>query len=170
MKVLASLTTLALAGTAVAQGAPQLPPCAQDCATGFLDAGIGDCGRGDVKCICSNGEFLDQIACCLVGVCSSEDQTKAVEFALQLCRGFDVNDLPSSVTCATAAPSTDTTAAPTATDDDAAPTTDAPTTSAPTSADAAATTETSSNLGPRPTAAAAGLGAIGGIMAAVALL
>ncbi|KAL2267421.1 hypothetical protein VTJ83DRAFT_4698 [Remersonia thermophila] len=169
MKVFAALSALALAGTALAQGAGELPTCAQDCATGFLESGIGDCGRNDVACICRNSQFLDDIACCLTSVCDAADQAKAVEFALQLCRGFKVTDLPSTVTCASTASSTGA-AATTSTGDAAATTTAAPTTAAATTDAAPASTDASSNLGPRPTAAAAGLGAIGGIMAAVALL
>jgi hypothetical protein len=80
MKVPAALL-LALAGTAVAQGGGfNLPTCANECATKFLQGGIGDCGR-DVKCICSNETFLGEIACCLTDVCSEEDQKKAVAAA-----------------------------------------------------------------------------------------
>jgi hypothetical protein len=51
-----------------------------NCATGFLQGGIGDCGK-DIECICKNETFLGEIACCLVDACSAEDQKKAVAAA-----------------------------------------------------------------------------------------
>lgn len=79
----------------------------------------------------------------------------------QLCKGAGVTDLPTAVSCTTSAAKT---SSPAAT---AAVTTGAE--SATTTAPSSASSTESSNYGPRPTAAA-GLGAIGGIMAAVALL
>ncbi|KAL2139704.1 hypothetical protein VTI28DRAFT_4837 [Corynascus sepedonium] len=171
MKTIAALS-LALAGVVVAQGGLDLPTCAQSCASSFLSGGIGDCGR-DVKCICSNKEFIDEIACCLAGDCSASDQDKAVSVALNLCKGAGVTDLPSSVTCATAstsAASSTSNAASTTDSASSSGTTAAPTSSGNTASTSSPATQTAEpNLGPRPTAAA-GLGAIGGIIAAVALL
>ncbi|KXX81589.1 GPI anchored CFEM domain protein C [Madurella mycetomatis] len=180
MKVPAILVSLALAGGAVAQ-LDRLPTCARSCATEMLASDIGGCGA-DIECICGNDQFLDDIACCLVDDCDEAAQSTAVSVAISLCSGFGVTDLPTAVTCADASASTTTsgpadtsattTPAPTATDDNTAPT-DTPDDSnddANDSNDDASTDSTESpNYGPRQTAAA-GLGAIGGIIAAVALL
>ncbi|KAK4041391.1 hypothetical protein C8A01DRAFT_45453 [Parachaetomium inaequale] len=166
MKVPVALLSLAFAGAVVAQDGLGLPKCAESCATSFLNGGIGDCGR-DVECICKNKSFLGEIACCLAGDCSADDQTTAVSVAANLCKAFGVTDLPTTVACSTASGTASTTAASAS-----ASATDSGTSSAPTGTAnnaAQSTTSQSTNFGPRPTAAA-GLGAIGGIMAAVALL
>ncbi|KAK3306541.1 uncharacterized protein B0T15DRAFT_492079 [Chaetomium strumarium] len=163
MKVTAALVSLGLASAAFAQQ-QTLPKCAQSCADKFLTGGIGNCGS-DPKCICADKGFLGGIACCLVDVCDAPAQSSAVAFAASLCNGFGVTDLPTAVSCTSTAASTTT---------GSASTTGSGSTSATqtgTGAASAATNSasTSNNLGPRPTAAA-GLGAIGGIVAAVALL
>ncbi|KAK0736105.1 hypothetical protein B0T21DRAFT_366308 [Apiosordaria backusii] len=191
MKYSAALVSLALATSVAAQGLADLPECARDCATQYLRGGIGNCGS-DPECICKNSAFLDSIACCLVGVCNEADQKRAVSVAATLCKAFGVNDLPTAVVCGTLSPSattpvkTSTPAAtggantstpvttPTGTADSTE--TDAPEESSSTTAtgadaqDASTTsTSTSTNFGPRPTVAA-GLGAIGGLAVAFALL
>ncbi|KAK4158084.1 hypothetical protein C8A00DRAFT_28982 [Chaetomidium leptoderma] len=183
MKVPAALLSLALASAVIAQGTPELPTCAQKCADGFLSGGIGNCGN-DPTCICSNKDFLSSISCCLVDACDAPAQSEAMVFASRLCRGFSVTDLPTAVVCAstTGAAATTTSAGSATTKATGAGSTSSP---APTSTGAAATesandstndsssssssSSESTNFGPRPTAAA-GLGAIGGILAAVALL
>jgi hypothetical protein len=174
MKVPAALLSLALASAVVAQGTPELPSCAQQCANQFLVGGIGDCGS-DVKCICANKDFLGSIACCLAGACDQASQDQAVQFALGLCQGVGVTDLPSSVACTTGSASTTAPASEStsgsATGTETSPATTGTGSAASEATGASATSTTSSrNIGPRPTAAAAGLGAIGGIVAAVALL
>ncbi|KAK0666477.1 hypothetical protein QBC41DRAFT_149791 [Cercophora samala] len=198
MKYSAALVSLALATSVAAQGLADLPECARECATQYLRGGIGNCGS-DPECICKNSTFLDSIACCLVDVCNDADQKTAVSVAATLCKAFGVNDLPTAVTCATVSPSATTpvktstrattaantstavtTPAGTATDATDAPSTtetETPEESSATetqtdadSQDASSTSSsTSTNFGARPTVAA-GLGAIGGIAAAFALL
>ncbi|KAK3991003.1 hypothetical protein QBC44DRAFT_324024 [Cladorrhinum sp. PSN332] len=189
MKVPAVLLSLALATSVAAQGSPELPACAQKCADQYLRGGIGNCGT-DPKCICENSSFIDSIACCLVGVCDSPAQTSAVVYASSLCSAFGVTTLPTTVVCATAKPtggaqttakttakteasttaggaSASASAGASASDSESAATTPAPTGGA---SDASPQSSSeSTNFGPRPTAAA-GLGAIGGIVAALALL
>ncbi|KAK4459031.1 hypothetical protein QBC42DRAFT_14552 [Cladorrhinum samala] len=187
MKVPAVLLSLALATAVAAQGNPELPSCAQKCADQYLRGGIGNCGS-DPKCICSNSAFIDSIACCLVGVCDAPAQTSAVVFASSLCRGFGVTTLPTAVNCPTASPTgakttgsgksstTTSDSGPTATGSatnsqaSGSETSAAPTGGASDAAGSSAQSSSqSSNFGPRPTAAA-GLGAVGGIVAALALL
>ncbi|KAK4112059.1 hypothetical protein N656DRAFT_798419 [Canariomyces notabilis] len=172
MKIPAVLLSIALAGSAVAQ-LDGLPSCAQSCANQYLTGGIPGCGTADVQCICGNSGFISGIACCLAGVCDAADQTSAVAFASGICGAAGVS-VPSAVTCTSTTSSSgpaDTSATTTATGTDS--TTSAPpastTTGTATGASNPTSTSQSSNFGPRPTAAA-GLGAIGGIMAAVALL
>ncbi|AEO67114.1 uncharacterized protein THITE_2115931 [Thermothielavioides terrestris NRRL 8126] len=162
MKAPAVLAALSLAGAAVAQ-LDQLPSCAKSCADKFLQGGIGNCGT-DPKCICSDKSFLGSIACCLAGVCDPPSQSSAVSVAISLCSAFQVTDLPTAVSCSTTAPASTTTGAPaTTTTGSSTPTATgsvSPATNAP---------STSTNFGPRATAAA-GLGALGGFVAAVAML
>ncbi|KAK4161566.1 hypothetical protein QBC43DRAFT_268449 [Cladorrhinum sp. PSN259] len=184
MKVPAVLLSLALATSVAAQGSPTLPPCAQKCADQYLKGGIGNCGS-DPKCICENSSFIDSIACCLVGVCDSPAQTSAIVFAVSLCSAFGVTTLPTTVSCSTAKPtgaqtSTKTSATTTAggnspsagasnSGSSSGAATPTPTGSANGGSSPQSSSSQSTNFGPRPTAAA-GLGAIGGIVAAMALL
>ncbi|KAL2256089.1 hypothetical protein VTK26DRAFT_2200 [Humicola hyalothermophila] len=169
MKLPTALFSLALAGAAVAQGIPGLPSCAEGCADQFLQNGIGNCGTNP-KCICENKDFLGSIACCLVGVCDEEAQTSAVAFASSFCRAMQVTDLPTAVSCTTGNAAQTTPATAQTTGGTGAGTAPTPTPTGNADADSQETDASpTSNLGPRPTAAA-GLGAIGGLVAAVALL
>ncbi|CAK7239426.1 MAG: hypothetical protein STHCBS139747_000856 [Sporothrix thermara] len=189
-----SFAILALAGLAAAQFS-QLPTCAQSCANKFLTGGIGNCGS-DAKCICSDKDFLSDIACCLAapGGCAPADQSSAVVFASQLCAAQGVTGLPSVVSCtSTASGSTGTGAAAATTTSSSATASQTSgtaantgstgsATAAPTSAatsagaadsaasgsGAAATPSSTSNPAPRESAGVAGL--VGGVVAALALL
>ncbi|KAK0719459.1 hypothetical protein B0H67DRAFT_573172 [Lasiosphaeris hirsuta] len=173
MKLSATLLSLALATVAVAQ-APSLPTCAQGCANQYLLNGIGDCGT-DPKCICGNADFIVGISCCLAGACEPADQSSAVNFASLFCSGQGVTTLPTTVSCATTSGGTaaaTNSASTTASGSTAAKTTvsSGPSNTGTTAGGAAATTsKLSTNYGPRQTAAPI-MGAIGGIMAAVAML
>ncbi|KAK0746836.1 hypothetical protein B0T18DRAFT_412566 [Schizothecium vesticola] len=157
MKVFASLVTLALAAGAVAQA---IPPCAQSCADPFLTNGIGGCGL-DPGCICGDKSFIDGISCCVLDKCEAADQTSAVVFASVFCSANGVTTLPTTVGCATTgATGLPTTGTAAKTTSSSAP--------PPTGAAVGTTASLSTNYGPRQTAA--GLGAIGGIVAAVAML
>lgn len=155
MKVYATLVSLAMATVAVAQN---LPPCAQQCVNPYLQNGIGSCGS-DAKCICGSQEFITGISCCLADGCNSADQQIAINFAGTFCGGLGVTTLPTTVACATK------TAAPSGSSTGVASTT--PTGSAGAASTASSTK--SGNYGPRQTAAPA-LGAIGGLVAAIAML
>ena len=52
----------------------------------------------DVKCICSNNNFLDGIACCLEDACDEEGKNAAVKYAQQICSAAGV-DVPDEVVC-----------------------------------------------------------------------
>ncbi|KAK1975497.1 hypothetical protein LZ30DRAFT_605506 [Colletotrichum cereale] len=91
---------IALAGLAAAQ--TDLPTCAQSCVTQFTSGNaIAGCSNLDVKCICSNENFLNGIACCLAGACPEADQKTAVKYAQNICTGAGVS-VPDQVICKTA--------------------------------------------------------------------
>ncbi|KAI0109595.1 hypothetical protein GGR51DRAFT_100525 [Nemania sp. FL0031] len=100
---------------ASAQELGGLPDCAKNCLAQFtMGDSIGDCARLDAKCICASDSFISGIACCLVGVCNTDDQKKAVDYARNFCSTQGVTDLPQSVTCASASASSSGTATTTA--------------------------------------------------------
>ncbi|KAI0526125.1 hypothetical protein F5B22DRAFT_269768 [Xylaria bambusicola] len=104
MKLVAIL--LAFASIVVTQDLGNLPDCAKSCLAEYTTGNkIGDCARLDAKCICASDTFISGIACCLAGVCNADEQQQAVDFARSFCSTQGVTDLPQSVTCATASPS-----------------------------------------------------------------
>ncbi|PSR82520.1 hypothetical protein BD289DRAFT_371099 [Coniella lustricola] len=104
-----SVAALALyAGLSVAQYSG-LPTCAQSCASDQFSGGsYAGCGT-DPKCICSNQDFLSNIACCLTGACDEADQSSAIVFATQICSANGVT-VPTVVSCATASAASSTAA------------------------------------------------------------
>ncbi|KAM5355915.1 hypothetical protein ACJ41O_002561 [Fusarium nematophilum] len=86
------------AGLVVAQ-AGKLPSCAQSCVDKYTTGdGIAGCGQLEVKCICSNENFLDGIACCLEDQCDQEGIAAAIKYAGQICSSAGV-DVPDEVVC-----------------------------------------------------------------------
>ncbi|KIN02449.1 hypothetical protein OIDMADRAFT_18318 [Oidiodendron maius Zn] len=111
MKTATLTLAVALATGAVAQ-LGTLPSCATTCLTQYTTGGqIAGCNKIDIKCICSNKDFLSGIACCLASSCSPADQEAAVQYAESLCSTNGVTNLPPSVTCDSTASSTPTSAA-----------------------------------------------------------
>ncbi|CZT01520.1 hypothetical protein WAI453_006962 [Rhynchosporium graminicola] len=173
MKLYLLAAASALTSFVSAQG-DGVPACAQPCVVKFTSGGgssIAGCNRIDVACICSNKSFINDIACCLSDQCSKPEQDKAVTYALALCKANQVQDLPTSVSCNTAAPTATGTGSPTK---PSAPTiTGSPTKSTPTGANAAGATGSgkSSSAFAAPThAAGLGAGVLGGLAAVLALL
>ncbi|KAH8815025.1 hypothetical protein F5884DRAFT_817464 [Xylogone sp. PMI_703] len=102
MKVSVLAVAAALAGSVIGQGVPGLPKCAQSCVVQFTSgSSIGGCAGLDTKCICSSSSFLSDIACCLAGVCSPDDQVAATNYAKTICKTGGVTNLPDAVSCAT---------------------------------------------------------------------
>jgi hypothetical protein len=153
-------------------------PCVSDFTSGSQIAG---CNSVDITCICSNKNFLSDIACCLVNVCSVADQQAATEYAQTLCRTNGVTNLPSAVSCAstatqssTAAPSgstatsgTSTTTTSTSATGSAA--THSTTTSGTATGASSSTPAATKNAGPQ-NVAGVGAGILGGLVAAAALM
>ncbi|PKS10624.1 hypothetical protein jhhlp_002379 [Lomentospora prolificans] len=133
--------TLALAAAALAADTPatSIPPCANDCITGATTGTkIAGCNQGDIKCVCSNSNFLDSIACCLADACDADGLTAAVSFARALCGGAGV-EVPEEVVCKSGDSNTSGDATGTATDSQSSST---PTgTDADSTADSADSTE-----------------------------
>lgn len=77
-----------------------LPTCAQSCVGSSLN--VEGCTGLDVECICSNNDFLVNIACCVAEACPQEGQDKTLEFARGICAtaGVEISD---DVICSTAA-------------------------------------------------------------------
>ncbi|KAL1958795.1 hypothetical protein VTO42DRAFT_3914 [Malbranchea cinnamomea] len=122
-----SAALVGLAALATAQDLSGLPKCAQECAGDSLPA---NCGL-DIECICTEGNFMQDVVCCVAQACSPEDQELAVQFANGICGGAGVTDTPQTAVCATGTASQTGSA------------TSAPT-SAPTSESGASETETES--------------------------
>ncbi|KAH6898648.1 hypothetical protein B0T10DRAFT_473328 [Thelonectria olida] len=95
----ASILSLALvAGFAAAQS-DKIPSCATSCINKYTTGdGIAGCGQLDIKCICSNDDFLNGIACCLKDKCDASGQAAAVKYAQQICSTACVT-VPDEVTC-----------------------------------------------------------------------
>ncbi|KAM0305547.1 hypothetical protein HYE67_008527 [Fusarium culmorum] len=96
---LSVFTSVVLAGLVAAQQ-EKLPKCAQPCVDQYTTGGgVAGCGQLDIKCICSNKNFLSGIACCLEKECDAQGKETAVKYAKQICATAGVTDLPDDVTC-----------------------------------------------------------------------
>ncbi|KAF5973812.1 CFEM domain-containing protein [Fusarium coicis] len=110
---LSVFTSVLLAGLVAAQQ-EKLPKCAQPCVDKYTTGGgVAGCGQLDVKCICSNKNFLSGIACCLEDKCDAAGKETAVKYAKQICSTAGVTDLPDEVTCDKSAASGSATGTPT---------------------------------------------------------
>ncbi|KAJ5536856.1 Cell wall protein TIR3 [Penicillium frequentans] len=125
MKLTQTILALAIASAANAQ-LSSLPTCAQTCATKAIPASCGV----DVACICNNKSFLSDIACCIVGKCTTAEQEDTLKAAKAICSAGGVTDLPSTVACTTGASSTSTSGASATTSDSTSTTTASSTTAA----------------------------------------
>ncbi|KAJ5948451.1 Cell wall protein TIR3 [Penicillium verhagenii] len=103
MKLTQTILALAIVSAANAQ-LSSLPTCAQTCATNAIPASCGV----DVACICDNTSFLSDIACCIVGKCTTEEQEETLKAAKGICAAGGVTNLPSVVACTTGASSSTT--------------------------------------------------------------
>lgn len=77
-------------------------------------------------CICRNSDFIQGVACCVVGVCTQEEGDRAVSIASRLCSSIGA-DVPESIVCDTPNATTTISSSPSNTgsadedEDDAAP-------------------------------------------------
>ncbi|KAK2072389.1 hypothetical protein P8C59_006746 [Phyllachora maydis] len=175
MQLTSTLLSLALVGSAVSQF-QGLPSCATDCADKYLAGGIGDCGT-DPKCICASKDFIADISCCVADTCNKSDQAQAIQFAQQICNANGVS-VPTTAVCTatSAAPAGSTPTAgtkPTGTTPAATPAITSgaaePTQASGSAPSGPAPSGTGNAAGPAATAAPV-MAALGGLLAALALL
>ena len=77
-----------------------LPKCAQDClGDSAAEQAQGGCSAIDIKCLCSNVEYVNVLACCLDTKCSADDQKKTVTFNSGLCQRVNIT-IPNFLGCA----------------------------------------------------------------------
>ncbi|KAK7424927.1 hypothetical protein QQX98_000203 [Neonectria punicea] len=99
-----SIVSLVFVAGLVAGQANEIPSCAAredvtSCITQYTTGdGIAGCGQLDIKCICSNSDFLDGIACCLDDACDDSGKAAAVKYAQQICSSSGVT-VPDEVVC-----------------------------------------------------------------------
>ncbi|KAG9249873.1 uncharacterized protein F5Z01DRAFT_436643 [Emericellopsis atlantica] len=94
-----AVACLVAAGLAAGQGLQDVPKCAAPCIEQATTGNqIGGCGQFDIECICSNDDFLQNIACCLEDKCDASGKAAAVKFAQQICSTVSV-DVPNQVEC-----------------------------------------------------------------------
>ncbi|MCJ1480594.1 hypothetical protein MMC06_000749 [Schaereria dolodes] len=98
----AAVAALAIS-TASAQDLSGLPACAETPAVSAL--GSSGCALTDIKCICEDTSFLDNLAPAVEAVCDASDLQKTLVFAQQLCASVGV-----TLTAPTSGASSDTTA------------------------------------------------------------
>lgn len=46
-----------------------------------------NCGTGDLKCLCSNANFVYGLRDCSKAICSTDDATKVLNYAVSICKG-----------------------------------------------------------------------------------
>lgn len=144
-------------------------PCVQQFTTGSSIAG---CNSLNTNCICSNKDFLSNIACCLLDKCDETGRNDAIAYAKTICATADPPvEVPDEVVCSTASSSgaaAATTSGSTGSSTTGG-TTQAPTTGTTSTPTSAAQTSSSSgaamvNMG------SSGMGLAGGFAAALVLL
>ncbi|KFY29481.1 hypothetical protein V493_02342 [Pseudogymnoascus sp. VKM F-4281 (FW-2241)] len=157
MRTSAVIALAALISVSSAQGG--VPDCAKPCVSQFTTgSSIAGCNPLNTNCICSNQDFLSNIACCLVEACDEAGRTAAISYAKSICATADPPvQVPSEVVCNSAIGGSTTGGA-----------TQPPTTGASTPTSAAPTSSSSGaamvNMG------SGGMGLAGGFAAALVLL
>ncbi|KFY56194.1 hypothetical protein V497_06452 [Pseudogymnoascus sp. VKM F-4516 (FW-969)] len=156
----------------VSSAAGGVPVCAKPCVDQFTTGdAVAGCNKLNTNCICSNKDFLSNIACCLTDKCDDAGKTAAIAYAKVICATGDPPvEVPDEVVCNSASSSKGgaattsgggstggaITAAPTTTGDTSTPTSDAQTSSSSGAA--------MMNMG------SSGMGLAGGFAAALVLL
>ena len=99
MKFLIQAAWIAFSALCSAQ-LQDLPACAKPCA-----ANLPSQCHLDVSCICSDSAWITGISCCISTTCSTSDQQKTLNVAVQLCDTVNVK-LPSAASCPASAGAT----------------------------------------------------------------
>ncbi|KAK7422626.1 hypothetical protein QQZ08_009432 [Neonectria magnoliae] len=178
-----SIISLVFVAGLVAAQADKIPSCAAredvtSCITQYTTGdGIAGCGQLDIKCICSNSDFLDGIACCLDDACDDSGKAAAVRYAQQICSSSGVT-VPDKVVCKDSASSKSASASASAIASSKSASESAAASGASSSVSAATTTVEAAGSGTSSatetvatatvsTDAAAGLSSVGGLLGAV---
>ncbi|KFZ16413.1 hypothetical protein V502_05105 [Pseudogymnoascus sp. VKM F-4520 (FW-2644)] len=163
----------------VSSAAGGVPDCAHPCVEEFTSgSNIAGCNNLNTHCICSNQDFLSNIACCLIDKCDEAGRNAAITYAKGICATADPPvQVPDQVVCnsssskGTAAATTggSTTGSSTTAGSTTGGATQAPTTGVTSAPTSAAQTSSSSgaammNMG------SSGMGLAGGFAAALVLL
>ncbi|OBT93391.1 hypothetical protein VE01_08731 [Pseudogymnoascus verrucosus] len=173
MRASAVIALAALISVTAAAGG--VPDCAKPCVTQFTSgSSIAGCNNLNTNCICSNKDFLSNIACCLIDKCDEAGRNAAIAYAKSICATADPPvEVPSEVVCNSSSSSSKGTAATTGASTTGGSTTggttQAPTTGTTSTPTSAAQTSSSSgaamvNMG------SSGMGLAGGFAAALVLL
>ncbi|KAM5351909.1 hypothetical protein ACJ41O_004632 [Fusarium nematophilum] len=83
------LTVFGLAAAVAAQSADDLPQCGQTCAANMISEGKSrelGCDTGDVRCLCTNQNFIYGIRDCSRAICNDEQAAQVLEYGLEVCR------------------------------------------------------------------------------------
>ncbi|OAA46408.1 CFEM domain containing protein [Metarhizium rileyi] len=84
---------LTLVAAAAAQDVSALAQCGQTCANNMMAAGKAEelgCKASDLKCLCSNANFLYGLRDCSRAICSDQDANKVVEYGVRVCKDAGV--------------------------------------------------------------------------------
>ncbi|KFZ13360.1 hypothetical protein V501_03746 [Pseudogymnoascus sp. VKM F-4519 (FW-2642)] len=170
MRATAVIALAALISVTAAAGG--VPDCAKPCVTQFTSgSSIAGCNNLNTNCICSNKDFLSNIACCLIDKCDEAGRNAAIAYAKSICATADPPvEVPSEVVCnSSSSSSSKGAAAATTGGSTTGGTTQAPTTGTTSTPTTTAQTSSSSgaamvNLG------SSGMGLAGGFAAALVLL
>ncbi|OBT47601.1 hypothetical protein VE00_03018 [Pseudogymnoascus sp. WSF 3629] len=161
----------------VSSAAGGVPDCAKPCVEQFTSgSNVAGCNKLNTNCICSNKDFLSNIACCLVDKCDEAGRSGAIAYAKSICATADPPvEVPSEVVCNSSSSSSSkgtaaaTTGGSTTGGSTTRGTTQSPTTGTTSTPTSAAQTSSSSgaamvNMG------SSGMGLAGGFAAALVLL
>lgn len=87
------VVALSLVAAVAAQDLAALAQCGQTCANNMMSpakvAELG-CKSNDLKCLCSNVNFLYGLRDCSRAICSEQDANKVVEYGMKACHGAGV--------------------------------------------------------------------------------
>ncbi|QVM07719.1 hypothetical protein D8B26_002410 [Coccidioides posadasii str. Silveira] len=162
MKLGAMFANFLFALSAFAQDITSMPQCAQSPVLEAISS--SKCGLTDVKCICTDKDFVSGLLEKIPKVCSPEDFAAATKVAVQLCNAYGASlSLPASPT--TSASSGSSSATATATGSTASPNPDNSGSSSGSSANPPAATFTDAAVMNKAGLKLAGLIAVAGALA-----
>ncbi|KAK2592991.1 hypothetical protein QQS21_009319 [Conoideocrella luteorostrata] len=88
-----AVVAFSLIAAVAAQDIAALAQCGQTCANNMMapdKAKELGCNASDLKCLCSNVNFIYGLRDCSHAICSTQDATKVVEYGMKVCQGAGV--------------------------------------------------------------------------------